>query len=68
MEYPKFLALYYYLDRKQYPRDATESDKRRIRHQARKYKAYNGSIFRKTDVEDELGPELLYEGNVNELV
>lgn len=68
MEYPKFLALYYYLDRKQYPRGATESDKRRIRDQARKYKACNGSIFRKTEVEGELGPELLHEGNVNDLV
>ncbi|KAJ8651907.1 hypothetical protein O0I10_012515 [Lichtheimia ornata] len=68
MEYPKFLALYYYLDSKQYPREATESDKRRIRDQARKYKAYHGSIFRKTGVEGELGPELLHEGNVDELV
>lgn len=68
MEYPKFLALYYYLDRKQYPRDATESDKRRIRDQARRYKAYKGTIFRKTPVEGELGPELLHEGNIDELV
>ena len=35
MEYPKYLALYYYLRKGTYPRDPTEAVKRRLRDQAR---------------------------------
>lgn len=62
------MALYYYLKNGRYPRDSSESVKRRIRKQAAKYEAYGGKVYRKTEVEDELGPELLHEGRVDEVI
>lgn len=68
MEYPKYLALYYYLQKGTYPRNATETVKRRLRDQARRYEVYAGRVYYKGDNEEELGYELLHEGNVDDVI
>ncbi|KAJ8652004.1 hypothetical protein O0I10_012401 [Lichtheimia ornata] len=68
MEYPKYLALYYYLQKRTYPRNANETVKRRLRDQARRFEVYAGRVYYKADNEEELGYELLHEGNVDEVI
>lgn len=62
------MALYYYLRKGTYPRDATENVKRRLREQAKRFEVYAGRVYYKADNEDELGYELLHEGNVDEVI
>lgn len=67
MDYPFYLAIYYYLTQGSYPINSTDSVKRRIRNQAKKYHAHQGRLYRKVS-DDELGPELVHEGNVNDII
>ncbi|KAG2212529.1 hypothetical protein INT45_005659, partial [Circinella minor] len=68
MDYPSYLALYYYLANKRYPIGATETIKRRLRDQATRYQAAGGKIYRRTEYKKVLGSELLHEGNIDEII
>ncbi|KAJ8651370.1 hypothetical protein O0I10_013110 [Lichtheimia ornata] len=69
MEYPRYLALYYYLANKRYPLGATETDKRRLRDQARKYCSVNGRLYRKGEGNQVYpGREVLHQGNAEEVI
>ncbi|KAI7873413.1 hypothetical protein K492DRAFT_200683 [Lichtheimia hyalospora FSU 10163] len=46
MEYPHYLALYYYIVDKRYPIGTDESTKRKIRDQAQRYEAFQGRLYR----------------------
>lgn len=68
MEYPYYLALYYYITEGRYPNGADESTKRKLRYQAQRLEAYRGKLYRKTDDPTFFGPEVLHEGNIEEVV
>lgn len=75
MDYPEYVALYFYLTRKTYPAEATTAVKRRLAIKSKKYIAHKGKLFRKeinTDENDKnsdiLGREVLHEGNIHDII
>lgn len=68
MEYPRYLALYYYITEKRYPLNVDESTKRKLRYQAKRFEAYRGKLYRSSDDPQFFGPEVLHEGNVDEVI
>ncbi|KAI7861301.1 hypothetical protein BDF14DRAFT_1746954 [Spinellus fusiger] len=68
MDYPFYLAIYYYISARTYPTNSDEATKRKIRHQAQKYMTTHRKVFQKSEESNILGPELLHKGIVDEVV
>lgn len=73
MDYPEYVALYFYLTRKTYPADASHAVKRRIAAKSKRYTPFKGKLFTKSNDNDEntndqLGKEVLHEGNIHEII
>lgn len=72
MEYPEYVALYYYITRGTLPTDCDIKNTRKIKNKTQKYTAHRGKLFKKVidDANGEvmLGQELLHEGNIDEVI
>lgn len=72
MDYPEYVALYFYITRQAFPSDSTTAVKRRLVLKSKKYTAHRGKLFRKVDNNDDdkdvLGREVLHEGNIHEII
>jgi hypothetical protein len=72
MDYPEYVALYFYITRGTYPADSTTILKKRLQRKARKFVAYKGKLYRKNEDDEEetniLGKELLHEGNILDII
>ncbi|KAG0873910.1 hypothetical protein G6F35_009332 [Rhizopus arrhizus] len=72
MDYPEYVALYYYITRGTLPIDCDQATGRKIKSKASKYLASRGKLFRKNKNEDSgeenFGREVLHEGNIDDII
>ncbi|KAG2190954.1 hypothetical protein INT47_005642 [Mucor saturninus] len=68
MEFPLYLAIYYFLTRNgEFPNGSDQKIKRKVKSQASKYLAHHGKLFRK-DLNTPIEQELLHQGNAQEVI
>lgn len=68
MDFSKYCGILYYLCDHSYPKGCvSEVDKKRLRNAARGYVHHNGVLYRR-DAGNQLGREVLHEGNMEEVV
>ncbi|KAG1140938.1 hypothetical protein G6F37_012897 [Rhizopus arrhizus] len=69
MDYPTYIAIRHYLDKKKYPLGMDlEKDKRKFRKKAKKYTILSGKLYSRVNPKQENPLELLHEGNLPEVI